>query len=686
MLFSFHAVRAYLEKMGYAAFHTSGTLDSIPRSGAWRRGVIAIVDKRCKTKRIDEFSWKDGQALAISVQDILFINSYVKPHEEALIQQVQYIDEMFAKLQWAGKWLCGGDWNEKPSNGWAETLAQLHGGFIQDCNQIQSTRWNGRAVIDFWLGNVEMKEAQVREEKVSDHRIVTTEIMFHPWKDKKLLRFKQHAQFTKPDWISQTKWQLLFEQAINAGEREDWITAIQWVEELDWESEADAQQLVDFQWATACARTTWAFAHASAAALAFIPDEYDNTKAMLAMVKNANCHRIKGVDIKLQERSLQCKSDIRSIKMRKLYKKVGRLSELHRRLMRFQIDNVTNNLKKKLFPDLLLHDVFCEVCIWGVVYPWAEDSKHWTAGKECKCQQMESWHAQWNQAPKLNWINKQGSLHSPMVCSEEAAKNDDEGLQMIHAYWRRLWSSQSWKEDERQARTADIIEAVNKKLNGCRIDASKPSLADFQHALRRISGTHGIDGWSFEELKVVASSATATSFFWDSMALWEEECLIPSPLKHCKLVMIPKKDNAELNPSQFRPICVLSSVWRAWSSSWIRSPILHQWISHVFPAIVSGGLPGSIGPEVLAAMIDEQLQSRGHGISLDFKHAFDTVDLKMMHCAIPAACSICNATMVWRSFPTMAIYGTLDCAQGQCTPLHPFLAPLVSPKETLPLH
>lgn len=40
---------------------------------------------------------------------------------------------------------------------------------------------------------------------------------------------------------------------------------------------------------------------------------------------------------------------------------------------------------------------------------------------------------------------------------------------------------------------------------------------------------------------------------------------------------------------------------------------------------VAGGLRGAMGPEVMAAVIDRQLQQYQHAISLDFKRAFDTV-------------------------------------------------------------
>lgn len=66
------------------------------------------------------------------------------------------------------------------------------------------------------------------------------------------------------------------------------------------------------------------------------------------------------------------------------------------------------------------------------------------------------------------------------------------------------------------------------------------------------------------------------------------------------------------------------------SSTWIRSSLVKNWIGDFFPPEVGGGIPGSLGPEVLSSIVDHDLQLKKHGASLDFRHAFDSVDLCMM--------------------------------------------------------
>lgn len=99
---------------------------------------------------------------------------------------------------------------------------------------------------------------------------------------------------------------------------------------------------------------------------------------------------------------------------------------------------------------------------------------------------------------------------------------------------------------------------------------------------------------------MVASCAPLANLIWQTMQLWDDTGHVPSSLQHCKLVCIPNKDKRALKAYQFRPICVLSCWWRAWSATWLRSDINSAWIKTIFPNNVAGGLPGSSGPEELA--------------------------------------------------------------------------------------
>jgi len=238
------------------------------------------------------------------------------------------------------------------------------------------------------------------------------------------------------------------------------------------------------------------------------------------------------------------------------------------------------------------------------------------------------------------WVNRQGQQKTPTVEDGNNAKTRQDGAQKLHRYWKQLWESQDWQEEERKVKAEHIARTIKSRVPGT-VSGTRPSLSEFQAGLKRISGTHGIDGWAAAELKAIAAVPEAAAMIWQEMELWEETSLIPDCIANCKLVCVPKKDKRWLCPNEYRPICVMSSLWRAWSTTWIRTSCVASWIQQLFPETVAGGLPGSYGPETLAALVDHQAHQLHHGVTLDFRHAFDTIDLKLMHLALKLSVNGC---------------------------------------------
>ena len=622
-------VERALKLLGYRAYHTMGTLDSKPSHGAWQRGIITAVSESVSARWVDGFSWKSGQFQALDVNGTLCLNSYVRPDDASIQEHMSAIESFLIKTRWEGRWLFGGDWNEQWVDSWISTVSSLHGGKIQDCSHINSTRWDSTKTIDYWVSNFNIGQAELREEKVSDHKIVVTKVNFGSTLDTAYLKFVAEKQFKCPDWLSSAKWHKLFEEAFECGERLQWEEAIEQVEQMSWPSEVDEQNLIDYQWAIVCAKLTWAFSVAAGYALNHIPDSYQNFNEIQQVVSLANTRRVKGINPKLQRRFLQQNAARESEALRKLHKKEGRLSELKRRLEWKKMDSETFNLIKKLYPEY-----FCDEIHQGQVsndLDLLHSLIQQREAKEKECS-INSWKKRMQTGIKErgNWINKQGQLHTPTVRNGSSASTRQEGAEMIHGYWDSLWKNQNWTNEERNLKSQKIICSIKHKLADHELSGARPGLQDFRCALKRISGTHGIDGWAAHELRAISAVKKASAMIWEDMLLWEEFSLIPSCVAHCKLVCIPKKDQRWLNPKDFRPICVMSSLWRAWSSAWIRSGAVTNWVSKLFPPSISGGIIGSLGPETVAAMVDHQLHSLNFGASLDFRHAFDTVDLDLM--------------------------------------------------------
>ena len=130
---------------------------------------------------------------------------------------------------------------------------------------------------------------------------------------------------------------------------------------------------------------------------------------------------------------------------------------------------------------------------------------------------------------------------------------------MLHHYWEKLWADQNWQEDERKHKAELIASAIKEKVNEP-IEGTRPSLSEFQSGLKRISGTHGIDGWAACELKAIAAVDAASKLVWEAMETWEETSTIPDCVSHCKLVCVAKKDKRSLCPNEYRPCRVFGGL------------------------------------------------------------------------------------------------------------------------------
>ena len=651
------SVERQLKTIGYKAFHTMGTPDSKPACGAWKRGIITAVSDGLKAKFIEDYTWKNGQFHAIEVNGVLCFNFYVKPGDESISHQIAEMRSFMTKLRWEGRWMCGGDWNEEWSGSWAQTFAfaGLYGGDRQDCDDVSSSRWSSSHLIDYWFSNFTIGKAARRSEKVSDHCIITTSVAFGALLDEEYTKFVQEKQFRCPAWLSVGKWHQLFKEAFVLGEQLEWSEAIRKVEDMEWPAEVGEQELINYQWAVVCSKISWALSVASGYALHYIPEGFEDLSAIQAVVDVANCRKIKGVSIKIQKRVLQKKASRTSLAMRKLYKKAGRLSTLAKSFLRSRVDSETLNLQKKLFPGLTWSELSREKVREELDNIQQRISRREALEKECS---INSWKRRMQKGTKDrgNWINKQGQQKTPTVVDEKAARNRQEGAEMLHRYWVKLWADQDWQEEERRRKAGLIAKSIKEKVL-CQIDGTRPSLREFQQGLKRISGTHGIDGWAACELKAIAAVDAASKLVWEAMEVWEETTTIPDCIAHCKLVCVAKKDRRSLCPNEYRPICVMSSLWRAWSSTWIRTSCISEWIGKLFPSTVAGGIPGSHGPETLAAVIDHQVHAMHHGASLDFKHAFDTVDLGLMHIALQQAvpeCMVSWLNLVFKIWMSMS--------------------------------
>ena len=660
-------LQKYMSGKGFRGFHTGGREMGERHQTTqyqWHRGIATFIDDSIASNLLGEHSWRGGQFHALTVDRLMLVNYYVAPRDEFIVQQTCKCQDFFEEIQWKGRWIMLGDYNETFQGSWIATLATIYGGWQPDCN-FQTTRWNGERVIDYAIANFDLPTLQTKEEKLSDHLVVSCTFDYSYQKDAPQWRFQSDCSYKRPMWLSKYRWQCLFDEAFCEGQNEDWITCCQMVEQFeDWEQVADqsGQVAVDYEWCLCCAMLTWSFVNACRLALLDIPADYANEREMRRVLHAANHLKIKGFKIKLQERTLPKSPLKRDQVQRRRLVRIGRLNELKIKMELGKNDEAACNLVKKLFDveevnEVLLADVIEELRQLEQTQEQEENSNKWAAVNEWK-KQMTS-----NISAKSSWINKKGCKLSPSVDDgTHVTETKMEAARVLYDYWGQLWAAQRWTEEEKPSKVHQIVEQLKGTIENLRIDKGRPSLNIFRKQLGSISGCAGIDGWSAEELSVVAMSEAASATIWNAMARWESFASIPSPLRHCKLVHVPKKELRVLKPGQFRPIAIMSAFWRTWSSSWMRSRWVQQWTTQLFPTHLTGGLVGAQGPEVMASIIAHEVSIKKNGLTMDFRHAFDTVDVSVMEqvfrSILPRSCQRWHALLFaqWKTMDRWISY------------------------------
>lgn len=126
---------------------------------------------------------------------------------------------------------------------------------------------------------------------------------------------------------------------------------------------------------------------------------------------------------------------------------------------------------------------------------------------------------------KAEWLNRKGFSKTPTVddgAGQASCKTED--AEKLWSYWDQFWKKPI--------------------IRGACTKSSRPNLALFKMRIKSVKGCPGADGWSREEIM----ADIAAKLVWDSMQIWEQFGLSPTPLAHCKMGMIPKKDSRAVWP------------------------------------------------------------------------------------------------------------------------------------------
>ena len=247
---------------------------------------------------------------------------------------------------------------------------------------------------------------------------------------------------------------------------------------------------------------------------------------------------------------------------------------------------------------------------------------------------------------RAGWINKKYSCNSHVVGTPESPTADwEQGAERLRSYWKELGEKVKMSPPEREEVVTLIAGKLKPLLEGCSTLIGRPGYKDFMLQLRRIKGCAGMDGWSKPEIKTILQCEHFVREIWEEMSAWEELGVVPTSIRDIRVACLAKENKINentLKPEHHRPISVQSVFRRAWSATWLKSKQVDNWRRMLFPKNISGGYPGAWGPELPAAITHEYLLRWKFAVSLDFSHAFDTINVKMVQeallCILPSGC------------------------------------------------
>lgn len=341
---------------GYRGYHTGGRQTGEAHIGGyqWHRGIATFVSDAISTNWLGEYTWNGGQFHTVVVDNLLVVNYYVIPRDEAITQQACKLQDHFEHLRWRGRWLILGDMNEVFDGSWIATLATIYGGWQPECS-YESSRWQGSRNIDYIIANFDLPVLQAREEKLSDHKIITCNLEHLHHKDAEQWRFQPGVVFSRPAWVQQERWKQIFNESHLQGQAQEWRESCHMVEQWqDWDAieENKGQTAIDYEWCLTCSQLSWTFNRAMKMAICEIPEDYDNETEMRRVLHLVNHLSIKGFNSEIQKRRFADNPKFCNQKIRKAQVRIGRMHELCRRVRVGNFDQETKNLRKKLYGEV----------------------------------------------------------------------------------------------------------------------------------------------------------------------------------------------------------------------------------------------------------------------------------------------------------------------------------------------
>jgi hypothetical protein len=195
-------------------------------------------------------------------------------------------------------------------------------------------------------------------------------------------------------------------------------------------------------------------------------------------------------------------------------------------------------------------------------------------------------------------------------------------------FWNPRWNCDALQQEETWARMTSFVKAYVPKIP---IVLPPLTVETWRKALQRFKphAARGADGWARLDL-IKMSTTHATKLLKILTAIEQRLMTWPKQLLEGLVIAIEKCDGAH-KPNEFRPIVLLSIIYRCWAS--LRARQMLQQIEPFIHADAHGFLPSRAPAQTwlqIQAAVETSLQSTMPlaGIGTDFVKAFNCIQRK----------------------------------------------------------
>ena len=201
---------------------------------------------------------------------------------------------------------------------------------------------------------------------------------------------------------------------------------------------------------------------------------------------------------------------------------------------------------------------------------------------------------------------------------------------------RDAWSKIFWAHKNGEPNLRQFMDKFGPSLKRATVELPPLQPDDLiQQVLKNKTSTPGLDKWTYQELQTLARWCPSMFHYLTELLQGIENGLSwPDPLKIGMVSFIPKEVDGDYpTPLQHRPITVLSTIYRLWSS------VRHSQLADIWlPQWIPGGIYGAKNTPAADVLthhtcqdIEKAIREKvlPGGLSYDFEKAFDRVPFQL---------------------------------------------------------